>query len=125
MKIPRLFLCLIALAMIWGCGSSQAPQSRPSPPRPIATTAQIPTAGGSVQERLEFFPTANRARENIGTLITLSENRLDATITALSDELITTSENNEMTSLQSQEETTFKDLIFDLDAFIGLSLIHI
>ena len=119
MKIPRLFLCLIALAMIWGCGSSQAPQSRPSPPRPIATTAQIPTAGGSVQERLEFFPTANRARENIGTLITLSENRLDATITALSDELITTSENNEMTSLQSQEETTFKDLIFDLDAFIG------
>ena len=119
MNIPRLFLCLIALAMIWGCGGSQAPQSRPSPPKPIATTAQVPTTGGSAQERLEFFPTANRARENIGTLITLSENRLDATITALSDELITTSENNEMTSLQSQEETTFKDLIFDLDAFIG------
>ena len=119
MNIPRLFLCLIALAMIWGCGGSQAPQSRPSPPKPIATTAQVPTAGGSAQERLEFFPTANRARENIGTLITLSESRLDATITALSDELITTSENSEMTGLQSQEETTFKDLIFDLDAFIG------
>ncbi len=119
MNIPRLFLCLIVLAMTWGCGGSQTLQSRPSPPKPIATTAQVPTAGGSAQERLEFFPTANRARKNIGTLITLSESRLDATITALSDELITTSENNEMTSLQSQEETTFKDLIFDLDAFIG------
>ena len=116
MNIPRLFLCLIVLAMTWGCGGSQ---TRPSPPKPIATTAQVPTAGGSAQERLEFFPTANRARKNIGTLITLSESRVDATITALSDELITTSENNEMTSLQSQEETTFKDLIFDLDAFIG------
>ena len=119
MNIPRLFLCLIVLAMTWGCGGSQTLQSRPSPPKPIATTAQVPTAGGSAQERLEFFPTANRARKNIGTLITLSESRVDATITALSDELITTSENNEMTSLQSQEETTFKDLIFDLDAFIG------
>ena len=119
MNIPRLFLCLIALAMIWGCGGSQAPQSRPSPPKPIATTAQVPTAEGSAQERLEFFPTANRARENIGTLITLSESRVDATITALSDELITTSENSEMTGLQSQEEATYKDLIFDLDAFIG------
>ena len=112
-------ICLITTALlIWGCGGSQAPQSRPSPPKP-ATTAQVPTAGGSAQERLEFFPTANRARENIGTLITLSESRIDATITALSDELITTSENSEITSLQSQEETTFKDLIFDLDAFIG------
>ncbi|MDP6297061.1 MAG: hypothetical protein QGH17_05515, partial [Candidatus Marinimicrobia bacterium] len=116
---PRLFLYLIALAMIWGCGGSQAPQSRPSPPKPIATTAQVPTAGGSTQERLEFFPTANRVRENIGTLITLSESRVDATIAALSDELIATSENSEMTGLQSQEEATYKDLIFDLDAFIG------
>ena len=112
-------ICIITTALlIWGCGGSQAPQSRPSPPKP-ATTAQGPTAGGSAQERLEFFPTANRARENIGTLITLSESRIDATITALADELITTSENSEITSLQSQEETTFKDLIFDLDAFIG------
>ena len=112
-------ICLITTALlIWGCGGSQAPQSRPSPPKP-ATTAQVPSVGGSAQERLEFFPTANRARENIGTLITLSESRIDATITALSDELITTSENSEITSLQSQEETTFKDLIFDLDAFIG------
>ncbi len=89
-------ICIITTALlIWGCGGSQAPQSRPSPPKPITTTAQVPTAGGSAQERLEFFPTANRARENIGTLITLSESRVDATITALSDELITTSENSD------------------------------
>lgn len=112
-------LCLLVVALILGCGGGRTPQARPSPPEPVEVATQAPSVEASSQDRLEFFPTANRTRENIAGLITLSESRVDATVSAVSDEIISEGESGELSALQSQEETTYGNLIFDLDAFIG------
>ena len=113
-------LLVLSLALIiWGCSGAPSPQARPSPPKPIAAAVETGTAQESTQSRLEFFPTANRTRQNIAALLTLMESRVDATMTSLSDELISDSESNEMSEFQTQEETAYRDMIFDLDAFIG------
>ncbi|MEE2876832.1 MAG: hypothetical protein VX822_03530 [Candidatus Neomarinimicrobiota bacterium] len=114
----RLVILPTAL-IIWKCSGSSTPQSRPSPPKPISAAVEVGSDQESTQSRLEFFPTANRARENIAALLTLTESRVDATLTILSDELISDSESGEMSQLKSQEETAYSDMIFDLDAFIG------
>ena len=113
-------LLVLSLALIiWGCSGAPSPQARPSPPKPIAAAVETGAAQESTQSRLEFFPTANRTRQNIAALLTLMESRVDATMTSLSDELISDSESNEMSEFQTQEETAYRDMIFDLDAFIG------
>tara|TARA_B100000029_G_scaffold516759_2_gene633780 strand:- start:5257 stop:6825 length:1569 start_codon:yes stop_codon:yes gene_type:complete len=102
----------------WSCGGGPpSPQSRPSIATPIVN--QTVDAKESDQSRLEFFPTANRARENIASLLNLTEARVDATLSALSDQLISENENSEISQLLSDEENAYRDMIFDLDAFIG------
>lgn len=119
MKLSLRLFVLSAALIIWGCGGGQTPQARPSPPKPIAAAVEATPDQASTQSKLEFFPTANRARENIAALLTLTESRVDATMSALSDELLSDSESGEMSQLQSQEEAAYRDMIFDLDAFIG------
>ena len=117
MKFSRNIPFLLVPLIFWSCGGSSSPQSRPSVIQPIS--GQIMNEKESDQSRLEFFPTANRARENIAALLNLTETRVDATLSALSDELISENENSDISQLQSNEETAYSDMIFDLNAFIG------
>ena len=117
MKFSRNIPFLLVPLIFWSCGGSSSPQSRPSVIQPIS--GQITNEKESDQSRLEFFPTANRARENIAALLKLTEARVDATLSALSDELISENENSDISQLQSNEETAYSDMIFDLNAFIG------
>lgn len=109
------FLHLILLIFIfWSCGP-KAPVSRPTEGVPISTVA-IP--GETTQEQLDFMPTANRVREHVASLIFLSESRVDATFAAAEDQVIDETELEDLEEIKTQEGTTYKDLIFDLDAFI-------
>ena len=91
MKFSRNISFLLVSLIFWSCGGSSSPQSRPSIIQPIS--GQMTNEKESDQSRLEFFPTANRARENIASLLNLTEARVDATLSALSDDLISENEN--------------------------------
>jgi len=71
MKHPLRFLALSVVVMFWGCGGAPSPQARPSPPKPITAAVETGTAQESTQSRLEFFPTANRTRQNIAASLKL------------------------------------------------------
>ena len=115
MKYRWLAHLTLLMLFIWGCGT-KAPVSRPTEG---ASQATVEIPGVSTQEQLDFMATANRLRGHVSSLIFLSENRADATFTAASDQILSEEELERLDEIKTQEGSTYKDLIFDLDTFIG------
>ena len=115
MYYRRLSYITLLILFFWGCGP-KAPVSRPSEGAK-ESTVEIP--GISTQEQLDFMATANRIRGHVASLIFLTENRADATFTSATDQILSEDELERLEEIKTQEGTTYKDLIFDLDTFIG------
>ncbi len=118
MRIPsytRILLCFSAVA-VFSCGGKKP---KPTPITPFA----IPEAGEAAisafpEGKIDFFPLAERARNDIVNLIKLSDSRVDGTFTAMEDGVLSEEENKELVEIQNQEIATYQDLITTLDSFL-------
>lgn len=106
-------LWLVPLLTLFNCGP-KAPAS-PTGSAQTATASGVPPQTG---EKMDFFPAVDRARTDIGSLIQLSESRVDATFSAAADSLITPDEKTGLDQLQDKENATFQELIVTLDTFL-------
>lgn len=109
----KLFPLLLIAGIMAGCG----PKTPAPSPR---DRAQPPGARGGTQEKLDFFETVDRAREDIASVLVLTKTRVDATLASTRDSTLSQEERNELESLTEEEDATFKDFLSALDAFIGL-----
>ena len=108
-------LLAILTVFIVGCGIPSLLTKEPTPELPPAGIPPEP-----VGEKIDFFQTAQRARDDIASLIHLSETRLDATFSSLIDSVIVKDEEKHLSNQEQDEYDTYQDLVFTLDSFLQL-----
>ena len=109
-KISFFFILILI-----GCSGNQSQQTRPSPVENIKNDLQV--LSNSNQKKLEFFPTANRIRENVASFIIIINDRQNKIFNFLDNNIIEDQEQNDLNIISNQEKDKFSDLIFDLENF--------
>ena len=111
MKKNLFFFILI----LFGCSGNQTQQTRPSPIEISKNNVEV--LSNSNQQKLEFFPTANRIREHVASFLIIINNRQNKIFNFLENNIFEEQEKNDLNEIVNQEKNKFSDLIFDLENF--------